>query len=309
MSHNIKTSAAELIRKSQGRPDLDESRICPTLLHQLYRSATQSYEVADPGFARRVLPVDGGGSDEGSTPFYGVIVETRKHRALENVICSVVNTLNIPIQLFHGTTNKEFILQSGIAKHISSGSVVLTAMDTVKLDARHYNSILLSTEFWRAVRGREKVLIFQTDSICCSNSPYTLADFSDFDYVGSSWESLRPSGLIIDGGCGGFSLRDWQATMRCLRHYDPINWPGGEDGYFAFHMELMGGRVASNEEASKFSSQCAFKSMSLGAHGVTAMSRHDRKAFLDYCPEAITLFPLSHRVLINLRSRRKTKRF
>ena len=308
MSHTIETSAAALVRKSLGRPDLNESKICPTLLNELYRSAKPCYEVADPDFARRVLAVDSGNPEEGSAPFYGVIVETRKHPGLENVIRSVVNTLDIPIQLFHGATNKEFILQSGIASHIDSGAVVLTAMDTAKLDARHYNSLLLSTEFWQAVRGRKKVLVFQTDSICCSNSPYTLADFADFDYVGSSWKSLRPSGLRIDGGCGGFSLRDWQATIRCLRQYDPVNWPGGEDGYFAFHMELMGARVASKEEASQFSSQCTFKAKSLGAHGVTAMSWHDRSAFLDYCPEAITLFPPICRILINLRSRKKTKR-
>ena len=107
MPNNIETSAAELVRKSRGRPDLDESTICPTLLHQLYRSATQCYEVANPGFARRVLPVGRGSPDEGNPPFYGVIVETRKHRALEKVICSVLNTLDVPIQLFHGATNKE----------------------------------------------------------------------------------------------------------------------------------------------------------------------------------------------------------
>ena len=154
MSHNIETSAAALVRKSQGRPDLNESQICPTLLHQLYRSAKQCYEAADPRFARRVLAVDGGSTEEGSTPFYGVIVETRKHVGLEKVINSVVNTLDIPIQLFHGATNKEFILHSGIARHIDSGAVALTAMDTARFDARDYNSLLLSTEFWHAVRGR-----------------------------------------------------------------------------------------------------------------------------------------------------------
>jgi hypothetical protein len=309
MTRNTENSATKLIRESLGRPDLDQNTICPTLLHEMYRSATPCYGTPDLSFARRVLALNSQSPDELNTPFYGVIVETRKHRALEQVVSTVVNTLGIPIQLFHGNTNKEFIMQSGIATHVNSGAVALTPMNTEKLNARYYNSLLLSADFWQAVRGRNKVLIFQTDSICCSNSPYTLADFSQFDYIGSSWKRKRPSGLNIDGGCGGFSLRDWQETVRCLSHYSPTYWPGGEDGYFAFHMQLMGGRVASNEEASRFSSQCSFKARSLGAHRVTEMSRHDRNAFLDYCPEAIAMLPLYRQIFINWRSRNKTKRF
>jgi hypothetical protein len=226
-----------------------------------------------------------------NAPFVAVIVDTRKHRALERVVMGLQNTLKIPVQLFHGQSNRQYILNTSIANAVERGEVVLTQLNTEELKIYEYNQLLLTNEFWNSLIGNQKVLVFQADSFACPSSRYTLKDFAHFDYIGSCWRANRPSGLNIEGGNGGFSLRDWRMTLKAIEQFPPELWPAGEDGYFAFHMELMGGRVASFEESTKFGSQCAFRASSLGAHRVVSMPVADRRKFLNYCPEAIDVFP------------------
>ncbi|MEH6552198.1 MAG: DUF5672 family protein [Pseudomonadales bacterium] len=215
-----------------------------------------------------------------------VIIETRPHPALALVIDNVINTCHIPVQLFHGSDNLDFILQSSLKPHINSGQLQLSALNTAALNANSYNSLLLNRTFWNSLQTRAKVLIFQTDALICQASQYKLSDFFSFDYIGSCWQRERPIGLIIDGGSGGLSLRDWQLSTQCLQRFAPALWPGGEDGYFAFHMELIGGKVATQTEAARFSSQEWFTDNSFGVHQPQWMSDSDKLKLLAYCPEA-----------------------
>ena len=222
---------------------------------------------------------------------WGVIVETRQHPALERVIQSILDACHVAVQLFHGTDNLEFILRSGLAHHVQEGRLVLTPLATADLQQFDYNRLLLSPRFWRACLGRRKLLVFQTDSMCCEASDFTINDFMGFDYVGSSWHRKRPVGLIIDGGSGGFSLRDYGKTIACLEWFPSEHWPGGEDGYFAFYLSIMGARVATMTEAEQFSTQDAFRARSFGCHQVNLLNATEKRAFLDFCPDALNVFP------------------
>jgi hypothetical protein len=216
----------------------------------------------------------------------GVIIETREHPALEFVVCQFSERLNIPIQLFHGETNKNFIMNSKIAALINQGKVVLSTIDANSLSAGQYNAVCLSRQFWEALIGRNKILVFQTDAILCAASDFELADFTGFDYIGSKWPRKRPVGMLIDGGNGGFSLRSWQKSVQCIERFLPAQWPGGEDGYFAFHLDLIGGKVGRDEDCAKFSTQFEFLKRSFGGHQISLLDPESRKAFLEYCPEA-----------------------
>ena len=48
------------------------------------------------------------------------------------------------------------------------------------------------------------------------------------------------------------SLRDYEKTLVCLDRFPPHSWPGGEDGYYAFHFDLLGARIGRGNECSKF---------------------------------------------------------
>jgi len=218
----------------------------------------------------------------------GVIIETRCHENIAPVINSFLENVDMPVQIFHGNRNGDY-LRSEIALE-NQRKIVFSELPTNELSASVYNAILLSDRFWKSLIGRNKILVFQTDSIQCSNSRYSISDFLDFDYIGAQWNRNRPIRIIADGGCGGLSLRDWKLSVECLSRFPGDNWPGGEDGYFAFHMDLMGGKVGDFRSCSKFASQGAFLENSWGVHQPNYMGRIERELFLRYCPEARILF-------------------
>jgi hypothetical protein len=222
---------------------------------------------------------------------WGVIVETRQHRALEQVILSVVKKCDAPVQLFHGRRNRDFIQSSGLAALIREGRLFLTQLETDELAQIDYNRLLLSHRFWQSCIGRQKLLIFQTDSLCCESSDFGIDGFMGFDYIGSRWQRMRPVGLTIDGGSGGFSLRDHSKTSACLKRFPADSWKGGEDGYFGFHMSVMGARVATMDEAEQFATQDVFRARSFGCHQIDRLDAADQGRFLEYCPEARSVFP------------------
>lgn len=242
--------------------------------------------------ADELLPDSGLTQDSSDTrKLWGVIVETREHRALEQVILSVVKKCDAPVQLFHGRRNRDFVQSSGLAALICDGRLFLTQLETDEVAQIDYNRLLLSHRFWQSCIGRQKLLIFQTDSLCCESSDFGIDGFMGFDYIGSRWQRARPVGLTIDGGSGGFSLRDHSKTRACLERFPAGNWKGGEDGYFGFHMSVMGARVATMDEAEQFATQDVFRARSFGCHQIDRLNEADQKAFLKYCPEARSVFP------------------
>ena len=220
------------------------------------------------------------------SPLFGVIVETRCNPALEFVVNSFSRNLVIKIQLFHGKQNADFIMSTTIANLVSAGDVILSELNTDTLGASAYNALLLSQEFWECMIGRRKILIFQPDAVFCKKSDYKIEDFISFDYIGSEWARHRPIGLIVDGGSGGVSLRDWNMAHECLTRFPPQIWCGGEDGYFAFHLDLMGCKIGRGVECAKFSTQNKFYFNSLFAHKISCLRSNDKSKFLEYCPEA-----------------------
>lgn len=217
---------------------------------------------------------------------WAIIVETRQHANLEFVVGQFCGRLGVRVQLFHGTENESFIHRSSISRLIEQETVILTPLRAASLTESKYNSLFLSKLFWHSVVGRRKVLVFQTDAILCPNSDYHLQDFLTFDYIGARWPNQRPVGMVCHGGNGGLSLRDWEKTTECLERFPAQYWPGGEDGYFAFHIELMGGRVGTPLECAKFATQGDFLARSFGAHKISLLSRADQERFLEYCPES-----------------------
>lgn len=220
----------------------------------------------------------------------GVIVETRVHPNLVPVTRQVL-ALGIAVQIFHGTQNADFVAEA-FREDIAEGRVHLIAMDYAKLGRDEYNGLLLCRPFWESLKSRGKILIFQTDAVLCPASPFNLNDFLDFDYIGSAWGRERKRGIVVDGGNGGLSLRDWAASVECLERFPPeIWWARGEDSYFGFHIELIGGRVAQPDEAARFGTQFWFLEDSFGAHKPEQMDFLGRTLFLAWCPEAKILFP------------------
>ncbi|MBA6295152.1 DUF5672 family protein [Colwellia sp. MB02u-9] len=217
----------------------------------------------------------------------GVIVETRSHSALEFVVCNFVEQTGKRVQLFHGKENTDFILNSKIGDLVKNGVVFLVKLDIDSLNANLYNSLFLIESFWRLIVARNKVIVFQTDSVICNASSYQLSDFIHFDYIGAWWHNrLIPNGLILDGGVGGFSIRNYELSIESVRRFSNHTWQGGEDDFFAFHIELLGGKVGKKSDCIKFCTQNEFLSESYSAHQVNNLNPEALEKFLRYCPDA-----------------------
>lgn len=219
----------------------------------------------------------------------GVIIETREHPLLEKVVIDFIERTGNRVQIFHGLLNRDFILGSKIADAVTSGQVTLSPLATENIVGRHYNAMLLTLDFWDSLIAHKKIFIFQTDSLLCGNTKYRLQDFMHYDYIGSWWPRHRPVNAIIDGGNGGLSIRDWQKSRDCLERFLPNLWPGGEDSYFAFHIDLIKGKVAREKECSKFSTQYKFRHNSFGCHNISQLSKKEQLTFVSYCPESASL--------------------
>ncbi|CAF1333460.1 unnamed protein product [Rotaria sordida] len=225
----------------------------------------------------------------------GVIIEFRSTNYLVAIILNVFHNIpsNWSIQLFHGPSNYEFVINSRSLSHfIITRRLILTRLPeyTQANQGRHayLNHILTNTSFWELVINVEKILFFQLDTTFCSNSPYKLSDFLEWDYIGApwpySWTNMTGGSLV---GNGGFSLRSRSKTLVLIKTI-PYNKSIYEDLYFGKYMPLVGGKVAPLEIAKKFSSE--------GQHYVNSMAIH--KPFGDnygqicqLCPEANLIPP------------------
>ncbi|WP_158769091.1 DUF5672 family protein [Paraglaciecola sp. L1A13] len=219
----------------------------------------------------------------------GVILETRCHPLLEKVVVDFVKRTGYRVQLFHGNLNLNFILSGEIRQLVENKKVILTPLNTDEVNGKTYNAIFLSHTFWTLMHARQKIFVFQTDSLLCPSSNVPLSEFVQYDYIGSWWPRLRPIGITVDGGNGGLSIRDWQQSVNCLERFDPIFWPGGEDGYFAFHIDLMGGKIARGQTCARFSTQYRYLFNSYGCHKISCLNKADKNKFLRYFNEASVL--------------------
>lgn len=245
-------------------------------------SNEESIEKVSQMFTVSLATVESIGDD-----FMGVIVETRAHKDLEFVINNFIKNTGLRVQLFHGYDNLSFIQSTSLSKYITQNQVILTLLPCSELTESYYNALFLNIDFWKTIKGRLKILIFQTDSVVCNNSKYNICDFLHFDYIGPQWfDRLRPNGIVLDGGVGGFSLRDYSKSIDCLERFPGNLWQGGEDNYFAFHIELIGGKVAKKNDSAKFCTQNKFIYKSFAAHQISNLSKVDKSRFLLYCPES-----------------------
>ncbi|MCF7976822.1 MAG: hypothetical protein K9L82_02180 [Chromatiaceae bacterium] len=279
-------SSARQLREQFVKSGLDEAQLRAKHLFGLYSRLKRS--PWKPDFSQ-VAPLLGTLREPrtvASGSVLGVIIETRLNPSFVGIVRWFIDQLHIPVQVFHGLSNGGLFKSSVFDDLVQSRALSLVELPTDRLDAGAYNALLLSVDFWRALAGREKILVFQPDAICCRNTDYHLSDFSRFDYIGSLWSRQRPVGLVIDGGNGGLSLRSWRSSVECLQRFPPIHWPGGEDGYFAFHLELMRRNVGDAESCARFGTQNRFLRKSWGAHQIRCLPPADLDRFLGYCPEA-----------------------
>jgi hypothetical protein len=129
-----------------------------------------------------------------------------------------------------------FSTSAALLRHQRAGRVVIRALaDGVYFPNWNSVSDFLTTPWiWEEMAPAEHVLLFQTDSILCSNSVRRVDDFFEWDFVGAP---INPD--IGVGYNGGLSLRNRNTTLRVLSEFEwaakPEPYP--EDQWFFSRMK------------------------------------------------------------------------
>lgn len=149
-----------------------------------------------------------------------IIVEPREHPALYTVLENVCEKTKLPITIFHGNRNKDFVRD--IAQKVECVDS-LKEINAEDLDGMSYSKLLMSSTFWENVESEGKVLLFQTDS-GINGRGKDMQRFEEYDYCGAPW-------LIRNGrvGNGGFSIRNVSKAREHVKNSSKIIH---EDMYF-----------------------------------------------------------------------------
>jgi len=280
-------TTAQRLKLRLAHQNVSGADIKPSHLAHVYKRMTTIGSEADFSAIKPILDALPK-ADVTACDVSGVIVETRCHKNVAAVVSSYMSAVDMPVQFFHGRQNGDFVKQE--IPQAFHDRITFIELPIDALSANLYNALLLSPPFWDSLHSRKNILVFQTDSILCENSTRSISDFTSFDYIAAPWNRQRLTGIVADGGCGGLSLRSWDVSVECLRRFPADDWVGGEDGYFAFHIEIMGGKVAGAAWCEKFATQIRFKANSWGVHKPENLKGAELEAFLAYCPEARILF-------------------
>jgi hypothetical protein len=217
--------------------------------------------------------------------YTAVIIETRKHKALEFVLRNVLSTLECPILLFCGNLNKDFctsLLSGPLVEFNERVRLIHLNVDTMR--ASEYSTLLCKQKTIYNEIHTEHFLLFQTDTMLFPRFKDNINEFFQYDYVGAPWNNDRYGGV----GNGGLSLR---RKTKMLEIMDTVTYCGEpEDIYFCNNL-LVDLHRPSMEQAKRFSVEEVFHPESFGCH--QPWGRGFDKELIAAYPEIAPLFELN----------------
>jgi hypothetical protein len=203
-----------------------------------------------------IIPIIFNEGFENNILYTAIIVEPRKHRALRYVLNNFCSNLSNEWQfiIFHGNLNKEFV-QEIIDEDLQNykHKIKLINLNVDNLEISDYNKLFKSLEFYDNI-PTEIFLVFQTDTIICSNNKEKINDFLEYDYIGAPFKWLNDH-----IGNGGLSLRKKSKMIEIIK-----NKPSGdenEDVYFSFYDDLK-----LPKDGKPFSVESSFYDSPFGIH-------------------------------------------
>ncbi|CZT47743.1 uncharacterized protein RSE6_08342 [Rhynchosporium secalis] len=225
-----------------------------------------------------------------------VIIETRRSASIIPLVLHFSAVLGPEWPVIIYTTQENFgsfMTSQALLRHVKSGRVVIRAL-AEGLYFPNWDSVsafLTTPWLWNDLAPADNVLIFQSDSVLCSNSVRSVEDFFVYDLVGAP---IIPQLGI--GYNGGLSLRNRNTTLRVLDTYD---WNGGpEDQWFFARMTDLRGEDEENgitdgillptmETARTFAVETIDYPTPLGLHQPTRFLQDKDHAIPldDWCPE------------------------
>ncbi|KAK8848873.1 hypothetical protein PGQ11_015353 [Apiospora arundinis] len=163
-----------------------------------------------------------------------LLIENRENPILAPLMLHFMSVVP-PDWRFRFMGSKEsvrYINQSmAIREQVNAGKLDLTYIPSNMSTAGQEMISRFLTNLWlyeTVLQPAEWLLVFQTDSILCSNSRQNLNDYLDYDWVGAPW---NPQGKF--GGNGGLSLRRVSSIIEILRDQVRVDGSQPEDVWLA----------------------------------------------------------------------------
>jgi len=222
---------------------------------------------------------------------------------------------NIPddwvVQIFYtrtGQSQKGLDINPGIQRYIDSGKAVLTYIPPEILASKRKRfELMFEPWLWENMLA-DTILMFGGTSVICSNSPYSVKNFTQFDYIGSPWGFKKGR-----GGEGGISIRSKRAMIAALNYkLDQVEDEEKKEEAFrswGYEDEFYVKTLLEMEEAGQYPSKVAMKEDTerFAAAGKTVNDRvwavsgtlpelpyEVREKFMSLCPEMKIFYPALH---------------
>ena len=221
-----------------------------------------------------------------SSSYTAIIVEPRKHKALEYVLNNFLENLDDKwnIILFHGNLNEDYS-KDIIYKNKHKNRIKLINLKVDNLTISDYSNLFYSKDFYNYI-PTEIFLVFQTDTIICSQYKDYIYKFIEYDYVGAPWKDGRV-------GNGGLSLRKKSKMLEILNVCNnSIVLGSNEDLFFSNPCNnTIKYSKPTFEQAKEFSIEHVLNDKSFGLH--QAYLFQDINSICKWCPEIIKLKELN----------------
>lgn len=159
--------------------------------------------------------------------YTAIIIEPRKHKALEFVLNNMLECLSEEwkLILFHGINNISY--SKNIAcklNNLYNNKINLVQLDVDDLNQKTYSKLLATKTLIYDYIDTEYFLVFQTDSIMIKSNKHLLNYFLDknYDYIGAPWLicDYQPTKSRDFIGNGGFSLRKTKTMLKIIEKYE-----------------------------------------------------------------------------------------
>jgi hypothetical protein len=190
--------------------------------------------------------------------YTAIIVEPRKHKALEFVLKNYTLNLNLEewkFVIYCSLDNKVFVEE---IKNKLNIDIQVIPICKANLTIQDYNYLLTNKKFYEVITT-DLLLIFQTDSLILNKD--IIYDFLKYDYVGAPWFNEKTVGN------GGLSLRNKNKMIEIINKKGICEQ--NEDFYFSFPRNYdININKPTFEEGKRFSVEQCYHEKSFGIHKV-----------------------------------------
>jgi len=197
--------------------------------------------------------------------YTAIIVEPRKHKALEYVLNNFLENLSNEwnIIIFHGNLNIDYIndiINHNLIKYKNRISLINLNVDNLTIN--QYNELFITNfDFYNKI-PTETFLVFQTDTLINKKYKHFINYFLKYDYVGAPWKWDN------NVGNGGLSLRKKSKMLEIIKNdnnrYNNDKFIN-EDLYFSMS-KIVKLYKPSYKLAKRFSMESIFLLKTFGCH-------------------------------------------